>query len=262
MKRRPVYGTLKRRNGFYYKEVADVERELRFQEMLKDLCVLARVNKNTVTNQLVEEFFEELQLSREQMGHIYAYLKEQKIRVISEEERKEIKDREEETAEKAGGAGTSKENSDFYARIEALCQEVLKGDRSKKQEILQAYQPKIREYIKEFTKSGILEEDLIQEAGLGLLLALESLAVKSEDVSFSQYLETGIENEIRRVLEEEFEAERADETLEKQVNRFHEKLVELKEELERRPTMEEICTFLKISKEEADYYFRLMGDRD
>lgn len=241
-----------------------MEREVRFQEMLKDLCMLAKVNKNMVTRQLVEDFFEELQLSKEQMEHIYTYLKEQKIQVVQEGTIKK-KDAEE------GGLGENpegeymeaeEEDSAFDAYIENLCQEVLKGNNLKKQEILQAYQPKMQQYIKGFLKSGLLEEDLLQEAGLGLLLALESLAIKSEEVSFSQYLENGIENEIRRALEEEFQAERADEELEKKVNRFHSKLIELGEELERKPTMEEVCMYMKLSREEVDYYFRLMGDGD
>ena len=245
-----------------------MEREARFQEMLKDLCMLARVNKNTVTRQLVEEFFEELQLSKEQMKHIYAYLKEQKIQVLQEgavkknpnEEAVQDAAQEAQNASQEMGEKEVDEDREFDERIELLCQEVIKGDNSKKQEILEAYQPKMRQYVKGFLKSGLLEEDLLQEAGLGLLLALESLTVKSEELNFAQYLETGIENEIRRALEEEYQAEKADEELEKRVNQFHRKLVELGEELERKPTIEEVCMYMKLSAEEVDYYFRLMGD--
>lgn len=235
-----------------------MEREVRFQEMLKDLCMLARVNKNRVTYQLVEDFFEELQLSKEQMEHIFVYLKEQKIHVFSEGEEGEEKD----WKVSDDSWRTADEDEAFDNRIEYLCQEIVKGDNSKKQEVLQAYQPRMQQYVKGFLKSGLLEEDLLQEAGLGLLLALEALTVKSDEVSFTQYLETGIENEIRRALEEEFEAERADEALEKKVNWFHKKLVELGEELERKPTMEEVCMYLKISEEEVNDYFRLLGDGD
>lgn len=239
-----------------------MEREVRFQEMLKDLCMLARVNKNTVTQQLVEEFFEELQLSKEQMEHIFAYLKEQKIQIVQEHAEKEEKEKEGEASENSAPEHSEIEEEDaaFDMRIETLCQEVLKGNALKKQEILEAYQPKIQQYVKGFLKSGLLEEDLIQEAGLGLLLALESLTVKSGEMGFSQYLEMGIENEIRRALEDEFQAERADEELEKKVNQFHRKLVELGEELERKPTVEEVCMYMKLSAAEVDYYFRLMGD--
>ena len=245
-----------------------MEREARFQEMLKDLCMLARVNKNTVTRQLVEEFFEELQLSKEQMKHIYAYLKEQKIQVLQEGAVKKNPNEEAEQDASQVAQNTSQEmgekeideDREFDHRIELLCQEVIKGDNSKKQEILEAYQPKMRQYVKGFLKSGLLEEDLLQEAGLGLLLALESLTIKSEELSFAQYLEAGIENEIRRALEEEYQAEKADEELEKRVNQFHRKLVELGEELERKPTIEEVCMYMKLSAEEVDYYFRLMGD--
>ena len=246
-----------------------MEREARFQEMLKDLCMLARVNKNTVARQLVEEFFEELQLSKEQMKHIYAYLKEQEIQVLQEGALKKSTNSEEmiqgtaqETENALQGAREKEidEDKEFDEQIEQLCQEVIKGDNSKKQEILEVYRPKMRQYVKGFLKSGLLEEDLLQEAGLGLLLALESLTVKSEELSFAQYLEMGIENEIRRALEEEYQAEKADEELEKKVNQFHRRLVELGEELERKPTIEEVCMYMKLSMEEIDYYFRLMGD--
>lgn len=237
-----------------------MDREVRFQEMLKDLCMLARVNKNTVTYRLVEEFFEELQLSKEQMEHIYVYLKEQKIQVLQEKDAAPGEGEKEAGGKEESGGREAEEAFDEW--IAGLCQEVLKGDNTKKQEILQAYQPKMQQYVKGFFKSGLLEEDLLQEAGLGLLLALESLAVKSEDMSYSQYLEMGIENEIRKALEEEFQTERADEELEKKVNQFHEKLLELREELGHKPAVEEVCMYMKLSKEEVDYYFRLMGDGD
>lgn len=244
-----------------------MEREVRFQEMLKDLCMLARVNKNTVTRQLVEEFFEELRFSKEQMEHVYAYLKEQKIRVLEEGEALLEKEGAAVDGGESAKAGEEKEGREtgeidaaFDEQVERLCREALKGDAGKKQEILQIYQPKMRQYVKGFLNSGLLEEDLLQEAGLGLLLALESLTVKSEEMPFSEFLEIGIENEIRRALEEEFQSERADEELEKKVNQFHRKLVELAEELERKPDIEEVCMYMEISREEADSYFRLMGD--
>ncbi len=257
-----------------------MEKEARFQEMLKDLCMLARVNKNTVTKQLVEEFFQELALKKEQLELIFAYLKEQKIHVLpdgalrQEENRSDRREKyflleqglgeaEEGEADRETKADERKKAIDsavFDEQVERLCLDLVGGDSLKKQELLEIYQPKIREYVKGFSESGLLEEDLLQEAGLGLLLALESLTVKSEDICFAEYLEAGIENEIRNALEEEFQAKKADETLEKKINQLHNKLVELGEELERRPTIEEVCMYMKLSKEEADYYFRLMGD--
>lgn len=240
-----------------------MEREARFQEMLKDLCMLAKVNKNKITKQLVEEFFEELELKEEQLELIYAYLKEQKIQILEKSEAGQTgmsdqirEDGLNETAE----TETTEADRVFDKQIEALCMEVVRGDNSKKQEILEAYEPKIKQYVKDFLGSGLLEEDLLQEARLGLFLALEALTVKAKEMSFAEYLEAGIENEIRNVLEEELQTERADEELEKQVNRFHNRLVELGEELEHKPAVEEVCMYMEMSKEEVDYYFRLMGD--
>lgn len=243
-----------------------MEKEARFQEMLKDLCMLAKVNKNTVTRQLVEEFFEELELTKEQLELIFTYLKEQKIQILQDGALNQKENSaDEDTVGSMGEIEEDKENETmedeaFDEQIEKLCTELVKGDGSKKQEILEAYQPKIKQYIKGFLGSGLLEEDLLQEASLGLLLALESLTVKAEEMSFAEYLEAGVENEIRNALEEEFQVEKADEELERKVNQFHSKLVELGEELERKPAMEEVCMYMKLSKEEADYYFRLMGD--
>lgn len=234
-----------------------MEKEARFQEMLKDLCMLAKVNKNKITKQLVEEFFEELELKEEQLGLIYDYLKEQKIQVLDKSEAETAKDA---AGEDIGAADEEEADRVFDEQIEALCMEVVRGDNSKKQEILEVYEPKIKQYVKGFLGSGLLEEDLLQEARLGLFLALEALTVKAEEMSFAEYLEAGIENEIRNVLEEELQTERADEELEKQVNRFHNRLVELGEELEHKPTVEEVCMYMEMSKEEVDYYFRLMGD--
>ncbi len=242
-----------------------MNKEARFQEMLKDLCMLAKVNQNSLKKPLIEEFFAEMQLTSQQMHLIYAYLKEQKIQVILEdgdegkEEREEGIDKRKgpERAEKQpeGGEGIFSDDN----RIEELCREILKGDTAKKQMVLEVYQPKIADYVKTLKHSGIPQEDLIQDASLGLLLALEALELKPEEMSFAEYLESGLEEEIRSALEEEYQAKKADEQLERRMNAFHERILALTEELERKPTLEEVCFYTKKPKEEVKYYFRLMG---
>lgn len=239
-----------------------MNKEVRFQEMLKDLCMLAKVNRNKVTKKLVVEFFEELELSDEQMTLIYAYLKEQKIEVVEESDSAigvdgadfdsgdpEVPDTEDDLQLK-----------EFDEKVDKLCREILSGDSSKKQELIEHYESKMKSYVKGFLQAGLLEEDLLQEATLGLLLAVETLSVKAEELTFAAFLESGIENQIRSALEEEYQAEKADEELERNVNEFHKKLLELGEELERKPSIEEVCMYMKLSEEEVNYFFRLMGD--
>lgn len=260
-----------------------MSNEVRFQEMLADLCRLAKVNQNKLQKQLVDEFFQEMELTEAQMNLVYEYFEGQKIRIVPENtefspEEEMLPDdmSEEDTSgqdiseQNMSGFDTIKGNTggeqisedDFdeaEARIEELCLEILAGNHEKKQQVLALYQPKISGYVKRYRKSGIPEEDLVQDGTLGVLLALEALGVKPEAMNFTEYLQAGMEEEIRRVLEEEYQAEKADEQLEKQVNEFHKKLLALTEELERKPSLEEVCVYTKLPRGEVEYCFRLMG---
>lgn len=260
-----------------------MRNEIRFQEMLADLCRLAKVNQNKLQKRLVNEFFQEMELSEDQMNLVYEYFKEQKIQIVSEtigsaaetEElpddiseqdmssenisKDDISNSDKRGEDRKDGQIAEEGASEWKARMEALCSEILAGNQEKKQQVLALYQPEIAEYVKRYRKSGILEEDLIQDGTLGVLLALEALGVKPETMTFTEYLEAGMEEEIRRALEEEYQAEKADEQLEKQVNEFHKKIMALTDELERKPSLEEVCLYTKLSRGEVEYYFRLMG---
>lgn len=260
-----------------------MRNEIRFQEMLADLCRLAKVNQNKLQKRLVNEFFQEMELSEDQMNLVYEYFKEQKIQIVSETidsaaETEELSDGVSEQdmsgedilmydishSDKRGedredGQTAEEGASEWKARMEELCSEILAGNQEKKQSVLALYQPEIAEYVKRYRKSGIPEEDLIQDGTLGVLLALEALGVKPETMTFTEYLEAGMEEEIRRALEEEYQAEKADEQLEKQVNEFHKKVMALTDELERKPSLEEVCLYMKLPRGEVEYYFRLMG---
>ena len=54
---------------------------LKFQEMLNDICALARKNNKTLTLQQVQDFFAEAELSREQFMKVLQYLKVKNVQI-------------------------------------------------------------------------------------------------------------------------------------------------------------------------------------
>lgn len=236
-----------------------MNREARFQEMLEEICGLAKVNGNRISKSLVEQFFQEMELTKEQFQMIYEYFSGKKILVedqIQEGMESQSRNQFENPIESPG----KNRMEDFQEEVEFLCLKVLKGDKEAKNRLIGLYLDKVVEIANSYANEAILMEDLIQEGNLGLVLGLEELDQKGGGLTFDDFLKQKIHQGILDALEEEYQVESAEEELENKVNDFHRKVLALGEELERKPSLEEVCLYVKMPEEEVKGLFRMMGE--
>lgn len=235
-----------------------MNKEVRFQEMLEEVSGLARVNGNRISKALVEQFFEEMSLSEEQFELIYRYFDEKKIRV---EEKVDLESANKMLAEaEENGRKVEIIQEKDGKEVETLCLKTISGDREAKEHLVGLFLDKVVEIANNYANEAVLMDDLIQEGNLGLVLGIEELSGKSEGISYEKFLEQRIQAAVLQALEEEYRAECADEELEKKVNAFHKKVLSLKEDLERNPSLEEVSLYTKMPIEEVKSLFRMMGE--
>lgn len=235
-----------------------MNKELRFQEMLEEISGLARVNGNRISRTLVERFFKELSLSEEQFGFLYQYFAEKKIRVEEETDVEAVREMIKEAEENGRKVEIIEEKDE--KEVELLRIKSIEGDKAAKERLAGMFLDRVAGIAEYYANEAVPMEDLIQEGNLGLLLGIEALAGKDPGISSEVFLEEKIREAIVQALEEEYRAECADEELENRVNDFHKKVLALKEDLERSPSMEEISLYTKISIEEVKSFLRIMGE--
>ena len=103
---------------------------------------------------------------------------------------------------------------------------------------------------REFAGRGIPLEDLVQEATLGCIRAIEKFDV-SRGTRFSTYCTMWLEQKVRRAIENKSRLVRVPLNVLAKITTLKKKYKKLQEDMNRPPTSEEIAALLNITEEEA-----------
>ena len=131
-----------------------------FQKKLAEILSLCKENGNEIEKESVEQFFEEENLSDEQMNLVYDYLLSQKVLVkgyakaVNTEEKEDISEK------------FTYEEKEFLRQYEEELQMIAEDDPMKK------WLPQIVQIAKELYHPEIFLGDLIQEGSFGLVIGM------------------------------------------------------------------------------------------
>ena len=125
-----------------------------------------------------------------------------------------------------------------------------------REEKLKQYFPKVVEIAKELHTPEFFIGDLIQEGNVGLMLALEK-----EEAEEQEILE-GIRQMMQLLVEEQEEVKHQDNKMVEKVVFLDESLKNLTEDLNRKPTLEELADYMEMTEEEVNDILRLTGEED
>ncbi len=250
---------------------------LKFQEMLNDICALARKNNKTLTLQQVQDFFAEAELSREQFMKVLQYLKVKNVQIEGMEVPDEAVESTVQEDIRKPTPLTPEEEEYLKEYLEGLvCQEDVRtseelfkaleaGETFAREALANRYLQKAAELAAEKNCEEIYLADLIQEANISLLTALNSVGdggVK-EDTLDEEWLLTqicaGIDEAIRQQTERKF----ADDCLVAKVEKLEEAVRDLSEDEEGQETkfsIDELAVILDMDAEEIRDVLRLTGD--
>lgn len=245
---------------------------LEFQKKLEGICALAEKNNKKLTTEQVREYFEAAELEKEQLIKILQYLKikgisiegipgndtKESSNIEKVEEKQEPLTREEEIYLKNYLEGLSEEEE--KEETEVLFQRMTEGDVLAQAKIARKYLPEAAHMAVEMNCKSIFLGDLIQEANVGLLTALEEEEPKQKN---EEWLLGRIRFSIRHAIEEQEQQNFEDDYLVSKVEKLESAVKELTEEEEDgelKFSIDELAVILDMDAEEIRDVLRLTGD--
>lgn len=245
---------------------------LEFQKKLEGICALAEKNNKRLTTEQVREYFEASELEKEQLLKILQYLKvkgisieglpeksEDMISEIEEEEKYEPLTREEEEYLKNYLEGLS-QTKKMEINPDELFRRLEQGDALAQMQLAQYYLPHAARMAAKMNSRDIFLADLIQEANVGLLTALEEEEPAHKDET---WLLGRIRFSIRQAVEEQTQQKFRDDYLVSKVEKLESAVKELTEDEEDgslKFSIDELAVILDMDAEEIRDVLRLTGD--
>lgn len=218
---------------------------LQFREKLAGILLLCEEKNHVIDKAEVEAYFEEENLSPEQMELVFDYLLSNKVIVNG--------------YVKVGGtvipAETEKEEPRFSREEEQyLC--IYEQDLSQMADgdPLAELLPAIVTMAKEMHTPEIFIGDLIQEGNMGLILAMEQHEGENEK------LLSMAKEGMQALIESQKETKLRDKRMVEKVNSLDEQIKKLTEEMGRKVSVDELAELLRISEEEIGDILRLAGE--
>ncbi|WP_349667702.1 sigma-70 domain-containing protein [Lacrimispora sp.] len=131
-----------------------------------------------------------------------------------------------------------------------LISDLRKGNQEAKKRLVEGNLRTALEYAKEYDGKGVLLSDLVQEANMALLMAVEEYAKAGGENGFDSYVAEKIKKALELAVEEETSADQTGEELAARVNVLQQIAQALAAELGREATVEELADKMKMSVDE------------
>lgn len=212
-----------------------------FQKKLVGILSLCEENGNEIDRESVKEFFEEENLSKEQMNLVYDYLLSQKVLVKGYTKTVNVEEAEDDSEK------FSYEEIEFLRQYEEDIQMISQGDPMK------ILLPQVVKIAKELYRPGIFLGDLIQEGSFGLVIGINQGADEKKMIQMAR-------ESMQAIVESQTEVKIQDQKMADKVNNLDDKIKELTKEMGRKITVDELAEFLEISEEEIEAIIRLAGE--
>ncbi len=134
------------------------------------------------------------------------------------------------------------------------------GNRKAKQRLAAAYLSAVCDMASEYEGKGLETGDLVQEANVGLMLALDKVEMKESLAAFRACLMNEVSAYLQQAVDQSSENRKKDQALADRVSHLSEAAAQLKEETGGSITPEELAEYLNVSVDEIRDIMRLAGD--
>ena len=234
-----------------------------FREKLQELTELSRKSGDRIPVSKIQETFAQLSLDDEKLQMVYAYLDQMGIEVYDP------------AMEDASHDGTHPSALSSYLEeldsIAPLPQELefemfhqaAGGDAEARDTLISRYLAAACDLAGEFEDkySRIDTEDLIQEANVGLVLAMGQLEREESLAAYRMKLLNNITQYLEDSVQRMGEELRGEAKVVSRMNALAQSVHELEEQLEHKPSIEEVSAYLDLTTEEIRDLLRVGGEK-
>lgn len=238
-----------------------MNKELAFAKKLEEIRALAKEQGNVLSVEQVEEALAEIEIGKEQLEPVYAYLKTKNIGIgepvdVEENLSSEDKNYLEEYME---SLQELPKLSDGEKRAYAMA--AMAGDANGKLNMINAFLPQVVDIAKLYSGQGALLEDLIGEGNVALATGVEMLGCLEEPDEVDGMLGKMIMDAMEDYIAENTEAKKVDMQIADKVNHISDLAKELAESLQRKITVEELAEETGIDVDEISEAVKLSGNK-
>lgn len=242
-----------------------------FQEKLAELGKLAEKNENRLTGDQVRNFFSAMELKEDQYELIFAYLASRQVVVAGyvpakgEEEKKQQEkpplSEEEKHFLKSYQMELGRLKLLEDAELLLLCHQVEEtGDELAKAKLTEQLLPEVLRLAHDFRGQELSLGDLVQEGNIGLMLALETIGIRSPESTPLEYLRKEICHAMAQAVEDDHTEKEAGNLLADRLNHLRDEIKKLTDELERKVSVEELAVYMDMPVEEIESLLKLAGE--
>lgn len=246
-----------------------MDKKLEFNEALSALIEYATVNGNEITTENVHTYFDDILDSENKFDAVLKYLVDNKIRITdldtskftSNENCKECGSDSPEEHDHHHGDSSEEEKMflEMYMKElngvpvitpeekTILIEKGCRGDRDAFSRLIEAYLPKVMEYVDRFMGQGVRRGDLIQEGNLGLI---EGIMSYDNSLDFDTFVGVYIEKAMKDAIDEENSVNRIAAHAADRANAISDATTDLAAKLGREATLEELCEYMSLSEDE------------
>lgn len=246
-----------------------MEERIKFKNILDEIEEKAKTQDGKITVSQIQTYFAQMDLEETQRKLVYDFIISRNITVTGYDclEEAEVK-RQELTKEEKDFLNDyleSLENIKTFSKEEEnhLYSLILQKDAMAKSQLTEGMLMMAVNIAKEYGGRGVLIGDLIQEGNIGLLLGVDQLEDQKDIKNFQEvkaYLEKQIRESMIAAIEEQADIKQSGVRMLEKINYINESLKDLKEDLGRNVTIEEIAEYTKKTEEEIRDVLRLAID--
>ena len=238
-----------------------MNQELAFAKKLEEIRKLAKEQGNVLSKEQVESAFAQIDISKDKLEPVFAYLKSKNIGIgepvdVEENLSDEDKDYLAEYVE------SLKEFPDFTNGEKlAYTMAAMVGESEGKLNLINIFLPQVVDLAKLYSGQGVLLEDLIGEGNVALATGIEMLGCLENPEEVDGMLGKMIMDAMEDYIAENAEAKKADLQVVDKVNHISDLAKELADTLQRKITVEELAEETGISEEEIREAMKLSGNK-
>ncbi len=234
--------------------------QVEFARVLQQLKDTARLQENMLTSEQIQEAFDSLSLTEEQMGLIHEYLNKSNIGIDAHSD--------------SDANLTSEDTSYLNMYLEelkdlpevtdgekrAVMMSALAQDSSACSKLTEIFLPQVVEIAKLYAGQGALVEDLIGEGNVALSMGVTMLDCVESIDEIDGFLAKMIMDAMEEYISDDTDSHQAGEKVLDKVNLVNDKSKEMAEELLRKVTVEELAQEMQLDEEEIREAIRLSAN--
>lgn len=238
----------------------------KFLDMLGEILEIAKTQGGSLSQEEIQEYFKGIELTKEHLDAIYAYLSENKITVkgflyTPAQEEAETEQNEADSIyltmyleDLAGIAPEEPEETErLYLRLRG-------GEEAARTRLTEVWLSRVVELARGYQNQGVFIEDLIQEGNIGLLSGIEALLERQEHLDVEEYLKESVCQCMENLIDDAMGEDDLENTVLAKTNLISEAAKVLAEDMGRVATLEELADYTKIPIEEIGDILNLSLD--